>query len=360
MSAALAAIMLSPIQSFASSTEKLEAQLNEKKQVERSLSSIKKASSDRKEKSNKIIEDLAGYDQSVLEQQKRLNEAQALINDLEDQMYMISEQIDLCKQKKEAKEDTTPSAFKTLDQLRSTQSVKSSATEDMLKDQLTLSKNIEATLLLQQAELEKEREAALSSIDGLDDTIRTKEEEKANLELEDKKAEEEAKALEKKLDELKPSIEKLTVEAEKERKAKEEEARRKGIGSGTFMWPSASSHRISSPFGYRIHPTLGYRKLHTGMDIAAPYGTNVLAADSGVVISAGPSGSYGNLVLIDHQNGFVTAYAHNSSIVVSVGEHVAKGQVISKVGSTGRSTGPHIHFEVRKNGTFQNPIDYLQ
>lgn len=128
---------------------------------------------------------------------------------------------------------------------------------------------------------------------------------------------------------------------------------------GTFCWPSASSTRVTSEFGYRIHPILKVKKLHTGIDIGAAAGTNVLAANSGTVIKAGWNNSYGNVVMIDHGGGIVTLYAHNSKLLVSTGDVVSRGQVIALVGSTGDSTGPHIHFEVRVNGEYKDPRGWL-
>lgn len=127
---------------------------------------------------------------------------------------------------------------------------------------------------------------------------------------------------------------------------------------GGLMWPLSGYSRISSPFGYRVHPVLGTRKFHSGCDIPAPAGTPVHAAKAGVVITASYLGSYGNVVMIDHGDK-VTVYAHNSSLKVRVGQQVSQGQVISLVGSTGRSTGPHCHFEVRVGGKAVNPLGYL-
>ena len=124
-------------------------------------------------------------------------------------------------------------------------------------------------------------------------------------------------------------------------------------------WPVPGYSRVSSPFGYRIHPVLGVKKLHTGIDIPAPTGTPAVAVANGTVIYSGVQGTYGNTVMIKHDNGLVSLYAHNSSLVVRVGDKVKKGQVVSKIGSTGRSTGPHLHFEIRVNGTAQNPLSYL-
>ncbi len=130
-------------------------------------------------------------------------------------------------------------------------------------------------------------------------------------------------------------------------------------GNGKFQWPSAASTKITSKFGYRIHPIFNTKKLHRGIDIGAPQGSNVLAAEAGVVLTAGYNGSYGNYVTINHGGGFVTLYAHNSKLTVKAGDKVSKGQVIAKCGSTGNSTGPHIHFEVQVNGSLVNPLNYL-
>ena len=128
---------------------------------------------------------------------------------------------------------------------------------------------------------------------------------------------------------------------------------------GKFCWPSAVSQRITSSYGYRIHPITGTKKLHRGIDIGAALGTNVLAAEAGTVVTAGWNNSYGYYVTINHGNGYVTLYAHNSKLLVSKGDTVTRGQVIAKCGSTGNSTGPHIHFEVALNGQLQNPMNYF-
>ncbi len=128
---------------------------------------------------------------------------------------------------------------------------------------------------------------------------------------------------------------------------------------GSMAWPSQASTRISSPFGNRRHPILKIYKMHTGIDIAAASGTNILAANAGTVITAGWNNSYGYMVMIDHGGGIVTLYAHSSKLLVSKGAVVARGQAIAKVGSTGMSTGPHLHFEVRVNGVYKNPLDYV-
>ncbi len=116
--------------------------------------------------------------------------------------------------------------------------------------------------------------------------------------------------------------------------------------------------KVTSGFGYRIHPITGQYKLHTGVDINVGYGTPVYAADGGTVILAGWNGGYGNCIVISHGNGITTLYGHLSSIIVSSGQSVSQGQTIGYVGSTGNSTGPHLHWEVAVNGQQVNPLNY--
>lgn len=127
-------------------------------------------------------------------------------------------------------------------------------------------------------------------------------------------------------------------------------------GRWTGSWRQPAPGHICSPFGMRMHPILHYRRMHTGVDISSPMGAPIVAAGSGKVISRGWNGGYGNCVIIDHGGGRTTLYAHMSSIGVSHGQIVAAGQQIGRVGSTGLSTGAHLHFEVRVNGSPVNPV----
>ncbi len=128
---------------------------------------------------------------------------------------------------------------------------------------------------------------------------------------------------------------------------------------GRVNYGVVQGKRISSGYGWRIHPITGQRRFHEGLDIAANHGNSVYAYTDGRVIQAGWNGGYGNCILIDHGNGLRTRYAHLSRISVKVGQRVKTGQRIGAVGSTGNSTGPHLHFEVIKNGKTQNPLNYL-
>jgi len=172
----------------------------------------------------------------------------------------------------------------------------------------------------------------------------------------------------KELDKDAKKLEKLIDQELAESRALEAQIKAlQGGGSGStvnysntqFLWPSAASKRITSKYGNRLHPVLKVYKLHTGIDIGAGSGTNILASNSGKVIKAQYNSAYGNMIIIDHGGGMSTLYAHASKLLVSVGQTVNRGDVIAKVGSTGYSTGPHLHFEVRKNGSPVDPMPYI-
>lgn len=128
---------------------------------------------------------------------------------------------------------------------------------------------------------------------------------------------------------------------------------------GAMIWPVPGYTTITSEYGMRVHPITGAYRLHTGVDVGAPMGSSFVAAADGIVSKATFNTAYGNMVIIDHGGGVQTLYAHGSEIVAQVGQTVSKGTEVLKVGSTGYSTGPHAHFEIRINGQTINPIDYL-
>lgn len=128
---------------------------------------------------------------------------------------------------------------------------------------------------------------------------------------------------------------------------------------GAFCWPAPSYTRISDDYGNRIHPTLGVPQFHNGVDMAAPGGSPILAAADGTVIAASYSSSMGNYIMINHGGGLYTIYMHASAVYVSAGQSVTRGQQIAAVGTTGRSTGNHLHFSVRRNGSYVSPWSFL-
>jgi len=198
--------------------------------------------------------------------------------------------------------------------------------------------------------------------------------EKKKIKIEKKKSEQEDLKLlleqdNESLNNDKTEVENLKAQLEKEEEdleAEIEEIALQSIVDGESIvissgsWPVPGYSRISSPYGYRIHPIFNTRKMHTGIDIPAPTGTPTVSIDSGKVIFAGTKGGYGKTVMIQHDDGKVTLYAHNNELNVSVGQRVQKGQVVAKIGSTGNSTGPHLHFEVRINGKHVNPVPYIK
>ena len=128
---------------------------------------------------------------------------------------------------------------------------------------------------------------------------------------------------------------------------------------GELAWPVPGYNKITSNYGMRVHPITGQYKLHTGVDIGAPMGAEFVAANDGIVIKAEYNTAYGNMVILDHGGGISTLYAHGTDILVTVGQTVKKNEPILKVGSTGYSTGPHAHFEVRINGVVTDPLPYI-
>lgn len=131
------------------------------------------------------------------------------------------------------------------------------------------------------------------------------------------------------------------------------------VGTGKLIWPAPSFNKVSSPYGQRFHPIYHEYRMHSGIDIAAGYGAKIIASDDGTVIISQYSSSYGNYIVISHGNGYTTLYAHLSSRLKKVGDKVKQGELIGKCGSTGASTGPHLHYEVSLNGSRVNPLNYF-
>jgi murein DD-endopeptidase MepM/ murein hydrolase activator NlpD len=168
-------------------------------------------------------------------------------------------------------------------------------------------------------------------------------------------------ALDSEADKIQADINKKTEELRKQEAAAAAAGRNNTAvkGTGTFQWPSPSCNIVTSKFGSRYHPIYKEVRIHQGIDVGAKYGSLVVAADSGKVITSAYSSSYGNYVVISHGDGITTLYAHLSQRLVAANATVTKGQNIGKVGSTGASTGPHLHFEISVNGSRKNPLSYF-
>lgn len=222
--------------------------------------------------------------------------------------------------------------------------------DEKLINEISMSKE-NTELRKQQKYLElKKKQQQLKELNGKASEIKTS---RALLDSDIESDKSKLKDLEKKEDEMLQLSKQLEDDLKKlmDTKAK--------YAGGVMAWPTPGYTSISSPFGYRIHPIYKVRKMHTGIDIDAPMGASIIAANSGRVILAGWNGGYGNCVIIDHGDGIATLYGHQSRLLVNVGDKVSKGDVIGKVGTTGLSTGPHLHFEVRINGKPTDPRKYV-
>lgn len=212
-------------------------------------------------------------------------------------------------------------------------------------------------------DLQEQTEAKHASVEEL---MAAKQAELKSVEAKIADAEDEVDAYQEDLKAQENSI--RAIEAEIRRQ--EEEARKqaqesgktyttKSIGDIKFIWPCPASSRITSKFGKRTSPTKGASSDHKGIDIGAPTGTNIVASAAGTVVVSTYSYSAGNYIMLNHGGGVYTVYMHASKLLVSKGDTVKQGEVIAKVGSTGYSTGPHLHFGIRVNGTYVNPSQYV-
>lgn len=213
--------------------------------------------------------------------------------------------------------------------------------------------------LEEEKELLDEAKAAVEEEEAsLNELIASKEQEIYQMSSEIKDKESAIREYEAEIAVQNDTIKTLEAAVAEERKRLAEEQARKYDG-GMFTWPAPSYTRISDEYGNRMHPTLGVERFHNGIDMAAPGGSPILAAYDGKVVAADYNSSMGNYIMIDHGDSLYTVYMHASALYVSRGTEVSKGQQIAAVGSTGRSTGNHLHFSVRLNGSYVNPRSYL-
>ncbi len=206
----------------------------------------------------------------------------------------------------------------------------------------------QAVLKAEQQELEKQIEEAYMMLAEVEADIESNLEAYAQMEAA--------------TDEACAAFDALAAQLEAERQAAVQSPSGAGastiVGTGMFAWPTPSCSIITSHYGYRIHPVYGYEKLHTGTDIGAADGAEIVSAADGTVVHAGWYGGYGNCVMVDHGGGYTTLYAHMSAIAVSNGQTVSRGTTLGYVGSTGVVTAPHLHYEVRVNGATTDPMAF--
>lgn len=210
----------------------------------------------------------------------------------------------------------------------------------------------------EKAVLDEAKAAVEEEERSLNDLISTKEQEVYKVTEDIKSKESAIQEYQAEIASQNETIAALEAAVAEERKRLAAEQGRKYDG-GVFTWPAPSYTKISDEYGNRMHPTLGIERFHNGIDMAAPGGSAILAAYDGTVVAAAYSSSMGNYIMIDHGDSLYTIYMHASALYVSKGAEVSKGQTIAAVGSTGRSTGNHLHFSVRLNGNYVNPRNYL-
>ena len=299
---------------------------------------------------NDLVDDLSDQ---LDESQDRLDQAQ---DDLEENMLHAKERIRAMYELGNTSYAEIILNSKSLhDFISRVELVKQMAAYDQrVIDQL---KEVKNTIETETAAIEKNKKEQESALDQLEENM-------DSLERKKERSEELIDTLDDMTESNRRQIEE--IEAEEERLQQEIRsalsARNSGdFVGGQFLWPLPGYNTITSEFGYRVHPTTGVYKLHSGTDISGSgvYGSSILAANSGTVLRAEYNYAYGYYVLIDHGGGYSTLYGHCSSLNVSEGDTVSRGDVIAFVGSTGYSTGPHLHFEIIYDGEYQDPMDYF-
>ena len=220
--------------------------------------------------------------------------------------------------------------------------------------------NMTEKLREKQAEIQSKKDEVVALQQGLIDSRTVLEEKKANLDSKMAYRDSLIKKIQGSVETLEKELKKIEAEEASVRaKLRNLAGGSTPYTGGAMTWPTPSCRVITSYYGWRLHPVLKYEKLHTGVDIGAQYGAKIVAAKSGTVVTATYNNAYGNYVTINHGGGVATLYAHQSSMAVSAGQYVNEGDVIGYVGSTGYSTGPHLHFEVIINGATTDPLGYI-
>ena len=303
-------------------------------------------------------QELSKQESKITELKKNIEETESELNDVTDK---YDRQVELFKNRMVAIYESGDTKY--LDVLLRSRSISdflssyyiitelTQIDEDLLTDLETKKKTID----LSKQKLENEKEELATIVENQTRTTRTLQNTKKMRESFIAKLSDEEKDLQSKIDEINAQYE----EVNKQILALAQDGIDTAYIGGELAWPVPGYTRITSKYAMRVHPITGQYKLHTGVDIGAPEGANFVAANDGIVTKAGPNTAYGNMVIIDHGGGVSTLYAHGSEILVEVGQTVKRGDAVLKVGSTGYSTGPHAHFEVRINGVTTDPLPYI-
>ena len=355
----------------------------EKTQLQNSLTDVKKL----KEELEKSKEDLAEYvqelDANLSEIQEKINELNEMITEKETEIKEKTAELEEAQKVQQEQYEAMKTRIKFMyergDTIYMELLFNATSFGDMLNkaDYIQMLSEYDRQLLDEYVEqanyvalckesLEEEKEVldeAKADVEqeeaSLNELIDAKESEMYQVSSDIQSKEQAIQEYEADIAEQNETIKALEAVVAEERKKLAEEQGRKYDG-GVFAWPAPSYTRISDDYGNRIHPILGTQQFHNGIDMAAPGGSAILAAYDGTVVAAAYSSSMGNYVMIDHGDSLYTIYMHASALYVSKGQEVSRGDKIAAVGSTGRSTGNHLHFSVRLNGSYVNPWNYLR
>ena len=342
--------------------ELLQKQLDE---ANADLTNIETDMSDNLQQIQKLDEKISKSESELEEQESKISELKNSINEVETQLNIVTQKYETQKELFEQRIVALYEAGETqyLDLVLKSRSVTDFLSsyyvisqiaeydEDLLQDIGTKKKEID----ISRQKLENEKSELATIIENQTRTTRTLQNTKKLRESFIERLSEQEKETQRQIDEYNTQFEEIN----KQIIALVADGIDTTYIGGTLAWPVPGYTRITSEYAMRVHPITGVYKLHTGVDISAPMGANFVAANDGIVTKASYNGAYGNMVMIDHGGGISTLYAHGSEILVEVGQTVKRGDAILKVGSTGYSTGPHAHFEVRINGVTTNPLPYI-
>lgn len=383
-------------QAFASQLDQKKKELND---IKDGIQGKKEAISQVESEQEKIKEQISQIDDNLRQNQQKLAETQKSLKNTQKEIEKIKKELEQAIEKINEQDDLMSSRLRALYMNGPSSYLEIIFESENLNDFIerieTLEKIVEYDIdVLEQmqqykevvdnkkVELEKKEDSILKDKQKIEiqrEKIKKDKQEKDQLmrELDSQKKEHEKALdeLENNSKQLEGTIKKLQQQLLEQQRRLEQQRQKEKQGQqnrqtgqtnrgkytgGKFGWPVSGYYNITSPYRMRRHPITGVYKMHTGIDIGCPYGASIVAAEAGTVIIAEWFGAYGNTVVIDHGGGVSTLYAHNSSFSVSAGQTVGKGQKIASAGSTGYSTGPHCHFEVRVNGEHTNPLSYLR
>ncbi len=329
------------------------------------LNEVHSSLSENLQQVEKLDEKISSSEQQLQEQESKITELKNSINEIESELNTVTEKYERQRKLFEQRLVATYEAGETqyLDIL-----LKSKSLSDFLSSYYLITELAELdndliseleekkkTIDLSKQKLENEKAELATIIESQTRLSRTLQNTKKIRESFIEKLSEEEKNLQTKIDEINTQYEVIN----KQILALAQQGIDTAYIGGELAWPVPGYTRITSKYAMRVHPITGQYKLHTGVDIGAPEGANFVAANDGIVTKAEYNTAYGNMVIIDHGGGISTLYAHGSEILVQVGQTVKRGDSVLKVGSTGYSTGPHAHFEVRINGVTTDPLPYI-